>query len=96
MSKQGYVYIMTNKRNGALYIGVTSDLMKRVYEHKNKLTPGFTSQYGLDKLVYYEECGSIEAGILREKQLKGGNRKNKLKLIEDINPEWSDLSEERE
>ncbi|MFA7298348.1 MAG: GIY-YIG nuclease family protein [Candidatus Absconditabacterales bacterium] len=95
MNKLGYVYILSNKKNGTLYVGVTSDLIKRIYEHKNKTIPGFSSQYGLDKLVYYEECGDIKNAIAREKQLKGGNRKNKLQLIENINPQWRDLSEGR-
>lgn len=93
MNKPWYVYIMSNKKNWTLYVGVTSDLLKRVNEHKNKLTPWFTSKYWLDKLVYYEECGNIEIWIEREKQLKWWNRKNKLKLIEDINPQRNDLSE---
>ncbi|MDR0453853.1 MAG: GIY-YIG nuclease family protein [Deferribacteraceae bacterium] len=90
-SKRGYVYILFNKRNGTLYTGVTSNLIKRVYEHKNKLTEGFTTGYGVDKLGYYEFCDSIVSAIEREKQIEGGSRKNKLKLIESINPEWEDL-----
>ena len=90
---QGYVYILFSKRNGTLYTGVTSNLIKRVYEHKNKLTEGFTSKYVVDKLGYYEVHGSIVSAIEREKQIKGGSRKKKLELIENMNPEWNDLYE---
>ena len=90
-TKQGYVYILFNKRNGTLYTGVTSNLTKRVYEHKNKLTEGFTSEYGVDKLGYYEVFSSIKAAIEREKQIKAGSRKKKLSLVESMNPEWKDL-----
>ncbi|MCL2810452.1 MAG: GIY-YIG nuclease family protein [Clostridia bacterium] len=89
--KRGYVYILFNKRNGVLYTGVTSDLVKRVYEHKHKLREGFTSKYGIDKLGYYEVYGSIVSAIEREKQIKGGSRKKKMALIERMNPEWKDL-----
>jgi putative endonuclease len=89
--KQGYVYILTNKPNGTLYIGVTSDLIKRIYEHKEKLADGFTKQYGLDLLVYYEIHDSIEAAILREKQMKEWKREWKIKRIEEHNPTWRDL-----
>jgi len=92
--KQGYVYILFNKRNGTLYTGVTSDLTKRVYQHKNKLAEGFTSRYDVDKLGYYEACNSITSAIEREKQIKAGSREKKLKLIETMNPEWKDLFEE--
>jgi len=91
MEKQGYVYILFNKRKGTLYTGVTSNLIKRVYEHKNKLTPGFTSTYGVDKLGYYEVHTSITSAIEREKQIKSGSRTKKLDLIEPTNPEWKDL-----
>jgi putative endonuclease len=91
--KKGYVYILFNKRNGTLYTGVTSNLVKRVYEHKNKMFAGFSSKYGIDKLGYYEINNSIIAAIEREKQIKGGSRKKKLALIESINPEWKDLYE---
>ena len=91
MEKQGYIYILFNKRKGTLYTGVTSNLIKRVYEHKNKLVPGFTSTYGVDKLGYYEAHPSITSAIEREKQIKSGSRKKKLDLIETINPEWQDL-----
>ena len=91
IEKQGYVYILFNKRNGTLYTGVTSNLVKRVYEHKNKLADGFTSKYGIDKLGYYEIHGLVTFAISREKQIKGGSRKKKLELIESMNPNWLDL-----
>ncbi len=87
----GYVYILFCKQNGTLYIGVTSDLIKRIYEHKNKLAKGFTSRYGVDKLGYYEVFESITDAIEREKQIKDYSRKKKLALIEKGNPEWRDL-----
>ena len=88
------IYILSNKRNGTLYIGVTSDLIQRIYQHKNKLTDGFSSKYGCDKLVYYETHENMESAIMREKQLKGGSRAKKLKLIDNFNPDWRDLYEE--
>ena len=91
--KQGYTYILFNQRNGTLYVGVTSDLVRRVYEHKNKMTDGFTKEYGVDKLGYYEVHGDIVSAIEREKQIKGGSRKKKIELIESLNPEWNDLYE---
>ncbi|MDD2516029.1 MAG: GIY-YIG nuclease family protein [Candidatus Gracilibacteria bacterium] len=92
--KGGFIYILTNQRNGTLYIGVTSILPKRIYEHKNKLVDGFTKTYGLDKLVYYEKFDEIMYAIEREKQLKGFLRIKKLKLIESLNPKWEDLSKD--
>jgi len=89
----GYVYILFSKKNGTLYTGVTSNLVKRVYEHKNKLAEGFTSKHNVDKLGYYEPHESIVSAIEREKQIKGGSRKKKLELIESMNPEWNDLYE---
>jgi len=89
--KNGYVYIMTNKNNTVLYTGVTSDLVKRVYEHKNKLADGFTKKYNAVKLVYYEVFDDISEAIRREKQIKGGSRDNKVRLIESMNPRWDDL-----
>ena len=86
-----YVYIMSN-RSSTLYVGVTNDLMKRVYEHKEKFVEGFTKRYAIDRLVYYESGGNIESAIAREKQLKGWRRNRKIELIESINPEWKDLS----
>jgi putative endonuclease len=81
-SRKGYVYILFNKRNGTLYTGVTSNLIKRIYEHKNKLVDGFTKKYQTDKLGHYEIFENITSAIEREKQIKGGSRKDKLKLIE--------------
>ena len=89
--KKFYVYIITNKRNGTLYIGVTNNLLRRIYEHKNKLINGFSKKYNLDKLVYFEEFNSIEEAIKREKFLKGKKRRYKLELIESINKNWEDL-----
>ena len=86
MKKQGFVYILFNRKNGTLYVGVTSDLIKRIYQHKNKLIEGFSKKYGLDKLAYYEIYENIENAILREKQIKSGSRKNKINLIEKVNP----------
>jgi len=88
------VYIVANKRNGALYVGVTSDLPRRVWQHKRKEVGGFTAKYGVDRLVYYEACESAESAIQREKQLKKWNRRWKLRVIEEMNPEWRDLYEE--
>ncbi len=93
MSKEYYVYIITN-RSRTLYVGVTNDLMRRVYEHKHKLVPGFTSKYNIQYLVYYESTSSIYSAIGREKQIKGWLRAKKIALIESMNPEWKDLSEE--
>ena len=89
--KRYFVYILASKRNGTLYIGVTSDLIRRVYEHRNKLFPGFTAKYNVGMLVYFEEFSDIESAIYREKQLKKWNRKWKLDLIEEWNPGWKDL-----
>jgi len=91
--KHPAIYIMTNKRNGTLYLGVTSNLVQRVYQHKEGLMEGFTKEHGCKMLVYYEIGTSMEGAILREKQLKGGSRKQKLKLIESVNPQWKDLYE---
>lgn len=87
------IYIMANMRNGTIYTGVTSDLMRRVYEHKHASQPGFSKKYGCTKLVYYEQCDDMIAAIEREKQIKAGSRKKKLALIEAINPRWLDLYE---
>ncbi len=89
--KYSYIYILTNEWNTTLYIGVCSDLLKRVYQHKHKTTKGFTQKYNVNKLVYYEQYQEIEEAILREKQLKSGSRKKKVILIENVNPEWEDL-----
>jgi putative endonuclease len=93
MSKEYYVYIMTNKSR-TLYTGVTNNLMRRVYEHKNKLVPGFASKYNIKKLVYFESTSDINQAILKEKQIKGWLRVKKIALIESANPRWKDLSEE--
>jgi len=92
--KTYYVYILASKRNGTLYIGVSNDLIKRVYEHKNDFVPGFTSKYGVHRLVYYEQTDDARSAIEREKQLKKWNRKWKLELIEKTNPNWKDLYDE--
>jgi len=89
--KQYYVYFMTNRTNVALYIGVTSDIKRRVFEHKNKLVKGFTEKYDIDKLVYYEIYNDPENAILREKRLKGSSRTRKNKLVGYFNPQWLDL-----
>ena len=91
MQKQPAVYLLTNKRNGILYIGVTSDLPKRVWEHKNKVVKGFSEKYNLTRLVYFELCEDMVQAILREKQLKAGSRSTKIELIESLNPDWEDL-----
>ena len=88
---QYYVYILASKKNGTLYIGVTSNLVKRIYEHKNELAEGFTKKYSVHKLVYFEITESVESAIAREKQLKKWNRAWKIRLIEKTNPEWLDL-----
>jgi len=94
MMKTYFVYILASKRNGTLYIGVTNDLMRRVYEHKNNLINGFTQKYNVHQLVYYEQTSDIDSAIQREKRLKKWNRKWKLKLIEKENPNWNDLYEQ--
>ncbi len=85
------MYILASKRNGTLYIGITNDLIKRIYEHKQNIIDGFTKQYNIHSLVYYEITNSIEEAIKREKQLKKWERNWKLSLIEKNNPEWKDL-----
>ena len=89
--KQPAVYIVTNQQNGTLYTGVTSNLIKRAYEHKNSLVDGFTKRHGCKKLVFYEIHETMESAILREKQIKKYTRKKKLKLIEAVNLQWADL-----
>ena len=91
--KSYFVYIIASKRNGTLYIGVTNDLVKRVYEHKQGLVEGFTKKYKVDRLVFFEETNDVESAIIREKQMKKWNRKWKIELIEKQNPEWKDLYE---
>lgn len=91
--KTYYVYILASKRNGTIYIGVSSNLENRIYEHNNKIVEGFTKKYNVGKLVYYEATNDVKTAIAREKQLKKWNRKWKLELIEKNNPEWNDLAE---
>ncbi len=93
MERYYYVYIMTNKNNTVLYTGVTNDLKRRVYEHKNKLIKGFTKKYNVCKLVHHETFLDPENAILREKQIKGGSRQKKIDLINGQNPIWEDLYE---
>jgi putative endonuclease len=89
-----YIYIITNKYNGTLYIGVTSDLKKRIWEHKNKVMKGFSAKYNVNQLVYFEEYDDINSAIYREKCLKEWKREKKLNLITENNPDWNDLYEE--
>lgn len=91
MMKQPAIYIVTNKRNGTLYTGVTSNLPQRVAQHKNKTLKGFTAKHDCAILAYYEVLNDMEQAILREKQIKAGSRKKKLALIESLNPNWKDL-----
>ena len=91
MIKQPSVYILASKRNGTLYIGVTSDLIKRTWEHRNDMVEGFTSRYHVHRLVWYELHESMESAIIREKQMKNWKRKWKMELIENSNPKWLDL-----
>ena len=93
MNKTYYVYILASKRNGTLYIGVTNDLKRRLYEHRNNLIDGFTKRYKVHHLVYYESVNDVYAALQREKQFKRWTRKWKLELIEKTNPEWHDLAE---
>ena len=90
-ARQGYVYILFNKRHGTLYTGVTSNLVKRIYEHKSETGKGFTGRYDINKLGYYEVHSGIVPAIEREKQLKAGSRKRKIALIKGMNPDWKDL-----
>jgi putative endonuclease len=92
MSGSFFVYIMTN-RSQTLYVGVTNDLERRVYEHKHKLVAGFTSKYRIDKLVFFESTPNVRAAIEREKQIKSWRRSKKVTLIESVNPLWKDLSD---
>ncbi len=94
MTKCYFVYILASQRNGTLYIGVTNDLVRRMTEHKGKLVPGFTRKYGVDKLVYFEEYASILEARAREHSLKRWQRAWKIELIEKMNPEWRDLTDE--
>ena len=92
--KEYYVYILASKRNGTIYIGVTNNLKKRIYEHREGLIGGFTKKYNVKILVYFESVSDINSALIREKQLKKWERKWKLELIEKKNPEWKDLYEE--
>lgn len=89
--KQPTVYMVTNKRNGTIYTGVTSALQQRVYQHRRGLIPGFTQRYGCKILVWFEMHESMESAIIREKQIKAGSRQKKLAIIESVNAEWRDL-----
>ena len=91
MRSGGFVYILASKRNGTLYIGVTSDLVRRVYEHKNDFAEGFSKKYAVHGLVFYEQHGRIEDAIIREKQLKKWKRVWKIRMVEENNPDWRDL-----
>ena len=91
--KTYYVYIMASN-SGTLYIGITSNIKKRVYEHKNHLIPGFTDKYNIDRLIYFEKIGDPASAINREKQIKAWRREKKTKLIDSMNPEWDDLSQD--
>jgi putative endonuclease len=93
--KNYYIYIITNYNNTVLYTGVTNNLERRIQEHKNKIILGFSSKYNLNKIVYYEQFSDIEDAISREKQIKGGSREKKIVLINNMNPEWKDLSVEK-
>jgi putative endonuclease len=93
MTKQYYVYILTNKSNKVLYIGVTNDLERRMYEHRNKMVDGFTKKYNLNKLVYFETTTDVRSALEKEKQLKNWHRSWKINLINEFNSEWKDLSE---
>jgi len=93
-TKQYYVYMMTNYTNSVIYTGVTQNIIRRTYEHKNKIIKGFTSKYNINKLVYFEIFTEIQYAINREKQIKAGSRKNKINLIIKKNPEFKDLYEE--
>jgi putative endonuclease len=94
MAKRYFVYILANEPKGVLYVGVTNDLARRTSEHKSKVVPGFTSRYGVSRLVYYEEYGSILEARDRERALKHWRRRWKFKLIEELNPTWRDLYDE--
>ena len=93
-AKTYYAYMLTNKRNGTLYVGVTNNLKRRIFEHKNKLIKGFTEKHNLNRLVYFEQHTDIREALGREKRLKKWKRSWKLELIEKTNPEWGDLAEE--
>jgi len=89
-----YIYLLTNWNNKVIYVGMTNNLIRRIYEHKNKLIDGFTKKYNINKLVYYEETSDVHIAIAREKEIKRWRREKKNKLVESINAEWKDLSNE--
>jgi putative endonuclease len=91
LSREPCVYILASRRHGTLYTGVTSNLRERVFQHREGLTPGFTTRYGCDRLVFYERYERMDEAIAREKQIKGGSRARKIALIEAMNPDWKDL-----
>ena len=91
MDKSYFVYIITNKNNNVLYTGITNNLIRRIYEHKEKIFKGFSAKYNLNKLVYFGCTNDVKEAINREKQIKGGSRKKKLDLINSMNPNWEDL-----
>jgi putative endonuclease len=91
--KRYYVYILSSKRNGTLYTGITNDIKRRISEHKDGVNESFTKKYGVNRLVHVEEYNDPVSAIAREKQIKGGSRKAKLRLIESVNPKWVDLAE---
>ena len=94
LDRQYCVYIITNKHNTVLYTGVTNNLPKRIYQHRNKLVDGFTKKYNVDKLVYYEIYNDVKSAIAREKQIKSGSRENKIELVNSFNKAWRDLFDE--
>ena len=94
MDRSYYVYLITNWNNKVIYTGVTNNLTRRVYEHKNKLTEGFTKKYNINKLVYFEQTNDVSAAIAREKEIKKWRREKKNNLVNSVNPEWKDLSKE--
>jgi putative endonuclease len=93
-SRSYYVYLLTNWNNRVIYVGVTNDLERRVYEHKNKLIQGFTAKYNVNKLVYFEETSDVESAIAREKEIKKWRREKKNLLVNRVNPEWKDLGQD--
>jgi putative endonuclease len=93
MDPQYFVYILTNPHHTVLYTGITNNLLRRVYDHREKLIPGFTNRYNVSKLVFYDTSGDVRGSIAREKQIKAGSRAKKIALIEAMNPEWRDLYE---
>jgi putative endonuclease len=94
MTEQYCVYILTNRRHTVLYTGMTGDLKRRIYQHREKLLPGFTHRYNVSKLVYYECTVDVSAAIAREKQIKAGSRRKKIELVNGFNPEWRELYDE--